>query len=145
MSGMQTVERTPIEDVPGSPGAASTTEGPSSVAPPVLYRKMLTALVAIAPFVAIAILVALRGGDSLPWREVGLLVLFSVLVGHGVTVGFHRLFAHRSFQARRPLKITLAVLGSMSVQGSVIDGYWEIARDGSAFQRDFDLTFRRVS
>jgi stearoyl-CoA desaturase (delta-9 desaturase) len=124
MRGMQTVERAPIEVVPGGPGAASTTSGPSSVeppaSPPVLYRKMLTALVAVAPFLAIAILVATRSDAPLPWREVGLLVVFSVLVGHGVTVGFHRLFAHRSFQARRPLKITLAILGSMSVQGSVI-------------------------
>jgi len=120
---MQTVERAPIEVVPGSTRAASTSD-PSSVEPParppVLYRKMLTALVAIAPFLAIVTLVATRGDDPLPWREVGLLLVFSVLVGHGVTVGFHRLFAHRSFQACRPLKITLAILGSMSVQGSVI-------------------------
>jgi stearoyl-CoA desaturase (delta-9 desaturase) len=124
MSGMQTVERAPTETVPGSAGAASATRGPSSVEPttrpPALYRRMLTALVAVAPFLAIVILVATRGDDPLPWREVGLLVAFSVLVGHGVTVGFHRLFAHRSFQARRPLKIALAMLGSMSVQGSVI-------------------------
>jgi hypothetical protein len=29
--------------------------------------------------------------------------------------------------------------------GSVIDGYWEIAPDGSTFERDFDLTFRKVT
>jgi hypothetical protein len=29
--------------------------------------------------------------------------------------------------------------------GSVIDGYWEIAEDGSTFEHDFDLTFRKVS
>lgn len=29
--------------------------------------------------------------------------------------------------------------------GSVIDGYWEIGSDGSTFERDFDLTFRKVS
>ena len=63
---------------------------------------------------------ATGGLDPVPWREVGLLVVFAVLVGHGVTVGFHRLFAHRSFEACRPLKIALATLGSMSVQGSVI-------------------------
>jgi stearoyl-CoA desaturase (delta-9 desaturase) len=109
MSGMQTVVRAPIEDVPGA-----------NTRSPALYRKMLTALVAVAPFLAIVFLVAARGGDPIPWRELGLLVVLSVLVGHGVTIGFHRLFAHRSFQARRPLKIALATLGSMSLQGSVI-------------------------
>ena len=29
--------------------------------------------------------------------------------------------------------------------GSVIDGYWEIAGDGSTFERDFGLIFRKVS
>jgi hypothetical protein len=29
--------------------------------------------------------------------------------------------------------------------GSVIDGYWEIAEDGSTFEHDFSLTFRKVS
>jgi stearoyl-CoA desaturase (delta-9 desaturase) len=40
--------------------------------------------------------------------------------GYGVTVGFHRLFSHRSFVANRPLKIALAVAGSMAVEGSPI-------------------------
>ena len=88
--------------------------------PPARYRKVLTALVAFAPIPTVAFLLIARGDEPFPWREVGLLVVFAVLVGHGVTIGFHRLFAHRSFEARRPLKIALATLGSMSVQGSVI-------------------------
>jgi stearoyl-CoA desaturase (delta-9 desaturase) len=123
MSGMQTVDRASTDVVRGSTDTAATSGPPSSnstARPPVLYRKMLTALVAVAPFFAVVFLIATRGDDPLPWREVGLLVVLSVLVGHGVTVGFHRLFAHRSFEARRPLKIVLATLGSMSVQGSVI-------------------------
>ena len=43
-----------------------------------------------------------------------LLTVFYFVVAHGVTIGYHRLFTHRSFEARRPLKLTLAVLGSMS-------------------------------
>ena len=43
-----------------------------------------------------------------------------LLVGHGVTIGYHRLFTHKSFEANRPLKIVLASLGSMSFQGSLI-------------------------
>jgi stearoyl-CoA desaturase (delta-9 desaturase) len=40
--------------------------------------------------------------------------------GFGVTVGYHRLFAHRSFRAARWLKIVLASAGSLAVEGSVI-------------------------
>jgi stearoyl-CoA desaturase (delta-9 desaturase) len=43
-----------------------------------------------------------------------------VVTGHGVTVGFHRYFTHRAFRARQWLRVTLAVVGSMAIQGSVI-------------------------
>jgi stearoyl-CoA desaturase (delta-9 desaturase) len=59
-------------------------------------------------------------GAPVPWRNLALLAVFYVVIMHGVTLGYHRLFTHRSFEARRPLKIVLAVLGSMSLQGSLI-------------------------
>src|SRR2546423_13624186 len=40
-----------------------------------------------------------------------------VLTALGVTVGYHRLFTHRSFQAVRPVQYASAVLGSMAAQG----------------------------
>ena len=51
------------------------------------------------------------------------LVIASVmylLTAVGVTVGFHRLLTHRSFQTAKPLEYLFAVLGSMAVQGPVI-------------------------
>ena len=39
----------------------------------------------------------------------------------GVTVGFHRLLTHRAFQTYPWLERTFAVMGSLSVQGSVMD------------------------
>jgi len=38
----------------------------------------------------------------------------------GTTVGFHRLLTHRSFQTHKATEYLFAVLGSLSVQGSVI-------------------------
>jgi stearoyl-CoA desaturase (delta-9 desaturase) len=43
-----------------------------------------------------------------------------VLTGLGVTVGFHRLLTHRSFQVSKPLEYTFAILGSMAVEGPVM-------------------------
>jgi len=48
------------------------------------------------------------------------LVCFAVLyvaTGLGITVGYHRLFTHRSFEAGPLLRVTLAVLGAMTLQG----------------------------
>ena len=42
------------------------------------------------------------------------------LSGFGVTVGFHRLLTHRSFQTSKPVEYLFAILGSMAVQGPVI-------------------------
>jgi len=87
---------------------------------PAQYRKFLTALVAAAPVGVVAWLAVDGIGGPMPWSQLLLLGAFTVVVGHGVTIGYHRLFAHRSFEAARPLKIVLAVLGSMSFQGSLI-------------------------
>jgi stearoyl-CoA desaturase (delta-9 desaturase) len=43
-----------------------------------------------------------------------------LLTGLGITVGFHRLITHRSFQTSKPIEYSLAVLVSMAVQGPVI-------------------------
>jgi len=60
-------------------------------------------------------------GTGLSVVDAGIALAFYLFTGLGVTIGYHRLFTHRSFVARRPLKIALAIAGSMSVQGSIID------------------------
>jgi stearoyl-CoA desaturase (Delta-9 desaturase) len=44
-------------------------------------------------------------------------IALSFLTGVGVTVGYHRLFTHRSFETTRPIQLLLAVLGSMAGLG----------------------------
>jgi len=104
----------------GETGTGETGAPAASVYRPPLYRWVLTALVAIGPIVAGGIVLARGIGSAIPWRDVALATIFYVVIAHAITVGFHRLFAHRSFEARRPLKIALAVLGSMAFQGSLI-------------------------
>jgi len=54
--------------------------------------------------------------------EVGLFLGMYVLTLLGITVGFHRLFAHCAFQTNTPVKVVLAILGCMAFQGPVT--YW---------------------
>jgi stearoyl-CoA desaturase (delta-9 desaturase) len=44
-----------------------------------------------------------------------------VVIALGVTVGYHRLLTHAAFGSPPPVRYALAVLGSMAVQGPVID------------------------
>jgi stearoyl-CoA desaturase (Delta-9 desaturase) len=67
-----------------------------------------------------AVLVAIYSGVSLV--EVSLLLVMYFLTSLGITLGYHRLFAHRSFQTSTSCKVVLGILGSMSCQGPLI--YW---------------------
>src|SRR6478672_6982678 len=54
-------------------------------------------------------------------RDIAIFLAMYLLSALGVTVGFHRLLTHRAFETRLWLRYTLATLGSLSVQGPVID------------------------
>jgi stearoyl-CoA desaturase (Delta-9 desaturase) len=55
------------------------------------------------------------------WADVGLLLGMYLLVMLGTTVGFHRLFTHRSFEAAKPVQFVLGVLGSMAFEGPLLE------------------------
>ena len=79
----------------------------------------VTLLIVTVPIAGIAVM-ALPWLGGVTWVNLGFLAGFYVVTGLGVTVGFHRLFTHRSFTARRPLRIGLAIAGSLSFEGGVI-------------------------
>ena len=62
-----------------------------------------------------------RGAGALHWQDLLVLAITYTLSGLGITVGFHRLFTHRSFKTTRSVRALLAVLGSMAVEGPVIE------------------------
>ena len=84
------------------------------------WQAALVYIFTLIPFAALIAAVPLLWGWGLGWLDVGLAIFFFYLSGLGVTIGYHRLFTHGSFKANRPLKVVLAVMGSMAVQGPVI-------------------------
>ncbi|PWN88654.1 hypothetical protein FA10DRAFT_268818 [Acaromyces ingoldii] len=46
-------------------------------------------------------------------------VFYYFFSGLGITAGYHRLWAHRSYVATRPLEYLLALMGTSAVQGSI--------------------------
>ena len=68
----------------------------------------------------LAIAIALQTGiDPV---AIGLLVAMYSLTSIGLGIGFHRHFSHCAFQTNTTVRVILAILGSMAVEGSVI--YW---------------------
>jgi len=74
----------------------------------------------VLPFLGFVVAVALLWGWGLSWWHVGLFLGMFVLTGGGITVGFHRLFTHRSFETNKVIQFLLGVFGSMAVQGPLL-------------------------
>ena len=72
------------------------------------------------PFLALVAAVPLAWGWGVSWLDLGLLVVMYYIGCHGITIGFHRYFTHGSFKAKRPLRIALAVAGSLAVEGPLV-------------------------
>jgi stearoyl-CoA desaturase (delta-9 desaturase) len=92
----------------------------------------------IMPFVALAAAVPLAWGWGMRWSDLTLLVAFYVVTALGVTVGYHRHFTHGAFKAARPLRIVLAIAGSLAVQGPVIDWVADHRRHHAFSDREGD-------
>ena len=84
------------------------------------YKSGLVA-VAIAPFFALGIAIRQLWNRSVGWPEIGMLVGSYIPIALGVTVGLHRFFTHRSFEASPVLKIVLGVLASLSLEGKITE------------------------
>ncbi len=85
-----------------------------------LAVKLVTLVVILLPLVGLIAAIASVWGWGFTWVELVTLVVMYALTGFGITIGYHRLFTHRSFEAVRPVKFILGALGSMSVEGPLL-------------------------
>jgi stearoyl-CoA desaturase (delta-9 desaturase) len=72
------------------------------------------------PLVGLIVAVVLLWDRAVGPLELALLFVLYLATAFGVTLGYHRMFTHRAFEASRAFRATLAILGSMAVQGPVI-------------------------
>ncbi|GAA4433205.1 acyl-CoA desaturase [Actinokineospora soli] len=117
---------------------------PPAAPKPILGRRRGTTeqvsvyLFLLIPLAALAAAVPFAWGWGLGWTDIALGFAFFVISGMGVTVGYHRLFTHGSFRAKRGLKIALAVAGGLSAQGSVVDWVADHRRHHAFSDREGD-------
>jgi stearoyl-CoA desaturase (Delta-9 desaturase) len=75
----------------------------------------------VLPFAAFIAAIVLLWNAYVGWSDLAILAFMYFLTAAGVTVGYHRLFTHRAFDAVAPVRYGVAMLGSMAVQGPIID------------------------
>jgi stearoyl-CoA desaturase (delta-9 desaturase) len=85
-----------------------------------LERRVNVAAV-IVPFAGVVLAAILLWNSFLGVRDLLIFAGMYLLSAVGITVGFHRLLTHRAFQTHSWIRHLLAILGSMSLQGPVID------------------------
>ena len=82
--------------------------------------RIATGTITALPFIALGIVCWQLWNDLLHWSDVAVFAIMYFLCAIGVTVGFHRHLTHRSFKAKKPVRASLAAMGSIAIEGPVI-------------------------
>jgi stearoyl-CoA desaturase (delta-9 desaturase) len=122
-----------------------TEQRPNENAPKAVYEgtkrrgeQFMLYVFVVLPFLAFLAAVPVAWGWGLSWTDVVLFAIFYWGSGLGITVGYHRLFTHKSFKANRGLRIAVAVAGSMAIEGPVIRWVADHRRHHAYSDRDGD-------
>ena len=75
----------------------------------------------VVPFAGTLAAIVMLWNRAVDVTDLIVLVVMYVITAVGITVGFHRLLTHRAFASYPWVERTFAVLGSLSLQGSVMD------------------------
>lgn len=101
-------------------GKEPNTTVPSSSATNVALSRAATLVGVTVPLIATVVaIVKLWQRDVVP-IDIALLVGLYLITGFGVTIGYHRFATHRGFQSGPVVEFVLLVLGSMAVEGPVL-------------------------
>ncbi|CED83656.1 Delta 9 fatty acid desaturase [Phaffia rhodozyma] len=89
---------------------------------PITWRNLIHNIQWIS-FLAITVTpsIAIFGFFTTAWNTKTAIwsVIYYFMTGMSITAGYHRLYAHRSYNAARPLEYAFAVFGAGAVEGSI--------------------------
>jgi stearoyl-CoA desaturase (delta-9 desaturase) len=84
-------------------------------------EKYANLVAVLLPFLAFAAAVVLTWNDLVGPTDLAILAGLYLFSAFGITIGYHRLLTHRSFEAPRGVRYALAIMGQTAVQGPVVD------------------------
>ncbi len=84
-------------------------------------ERIANLLGVVVPFVGVIAAVVLLWDRAVDWTDLAILAVMYLVTAVGITVGYHRLLTHRAFATYPWVERTFARMGSMAVQGSVMD------------------------
>ncbi len=85
-------------------------------------QKIHAMAIAVIPAIGVIAALWLAFTNGVTVTDMVLLAVFYSITMLGISVGYHRLFSHRSFKANNIVRVALGIAGSMAAQGSIV--YW---------------------
>jgi stearoyl-CoA desaturase (delta-9 desaturase) len=85
-----------------------------------LERAFLIVLV-VAPLAGTIFAIWLLWQRLVNWGDIGILTVMYFFTALGITIGYHRMLTHRSFEANPVVRFFFLMLGSMAVEGPALD------------------------
>ncbi|NTW01292.1 MAG: acyl-CoA desaturase [Oscillochloris sp.] len=82
-----------------------------------LGTKIAVLVVILVPFIGTIYAMTMLWQRYVSWIDVALMLSFYVISGTGITVGFHRMLTHKSFEASQPLRAILMIMGCLALEG----------------------------
>jgi stearoyl-CoA desaturase (delta-9 desaturase) len=82
--------------------------------------QILNTIAVVVPFLALAIAIPLLWDTFVTWRDLGIFLFFYVISCAGISLGYHRLLSHRSYDTYPAIRALLAYCGAIAFQGPPI-------------------------
>ncbi|MCP3860770.1 MAG: acyl-CoA desaturase [Phycisphaeraceae bacterium] len=74
----------------------------------------------LLPMVGLVVGIVYFWGNGVSWPQLALMTVMYIITGMGITVGYHRLFTHKSFSAGPVVTTIIGIIGSMAAEGSLL-------------------------
>ena len=86
-----------------------------------IYDLPILISLTLLPILSIICLPIYSYYQGVVWQEIVMLFLGWFLAGTGITVGYHRLFAHRTFKTYPIIEWIYMILGSVALQNTILN------------------------
>jgi stearoyl-CoA desaturase (Delta-9 desaturase) len=84
-----------------------------------IHQKAAILISVVVPLIAVFVAIWTLWNQWVGWQDITIMVVGYILTALGITVGFHRMLTHRSFEAHPVVKFIFLALGSAALQGPV--------------------------
>jgi len=83
-------------------------------------EKVVIFLGVVGPLIATVYAITRLWQNYVNWLDITLLLVFYAISGLGITVGFHRMLTHKSFETSKLIKAMFLIMGCMAWEGNPI-------------------------